>query len=151
MQMVEGELHSFELQRLHGMGDLLYRQKMQLNGQALPLRVYAPVGVHRDLLPYLVRRFSNVILPLWHPPSSFIGLLYLLLSVGRQHSENRRGRTCFGKGLHRASEMRSGLIRHYFPYKLNSVPVDDRTQDRPPAGDPIPWLVCHQPKNEESI
>ncbi|KXI27677.1 bifunctional proline dehydrogenase/L-glutamate gamma-semialdehyde dehydrogenase PutA [Paraglaciecola hydrolytica] len=56
MQMVEGELDSFEFQRLHGMGDLLYSQIMQLNGQALPLRVYAPVGVHRDLLPYLVRR-----------------------------------------------------------------------------------------------
>ena len=44
----------FEFQRLHGMGQLLYAE---LNRDAmLPLRVYAPVGSHRDLLPYLVRR-----------------------------------------------------------------------------------------------
>lgn len=56
LQMSGGDLSSFEFQRLHGMGDLLYSQIMQSGGQALPLRVYAPVGVHRDLLPYLVRR-----------------------------------------------------------------------------------------------
>ena len=44
----------FELQRLHGMGQLLHAQ---LRREAQPrLRVYAPVGAHRDLLPYLVRR-----------------------------------------------------------------------------------------------
>ena len=50
-----GQEHErFELQRLHGMGQLLYAE---LNREAMPpLRVYAPVGSHRDLLPYLVRR-----------------------------------------------------------------------------------------------
>ncbi len=44
----------FELQRLHGMGQLLYAQLLR---EAEPqLRIYAPVGSHRDLLPYLVRR-----------------------------------------------------------------------------------------------
>ena len=48
------ENDQFELQRLHGMGQLLYAE---LNRDAMPpLRVYAPVGSHRDLLPYLVRR-----------------------------------------------------------------------------------------------
>ena len=42
----------FECQRLHGMGQLLYAEL----GEAIRLRVYAPVGSHRDLLPYLVRR-----------------------------------------------------------------------------------------------
>ncbi len=50
-----GESVSFEFQRLHGMGQLLYEQVKQQQGD-LPLRVYAPVGVHKDLLPYLVRR-----------------------------------------------------------------------------------------------
>jgi len=50
-----------ELQRLHGMGHLLYGElyagEHGADGQPLPpLRVYAPVGAHRDLLPYLVRR-----------------------------------------------------------------------------------------------
>ena len=44
----------FEFQRLHGMGQLLYAELDR--GAAAPLRVYAPVGSHRDLLPYLVRR-----------------------------------------------------------------------------------------------
>ena len=45
----------FEFQRLFGMGEPLYRRV--LDGDAgLACRVYAPVGGHRDLLPYLVRR-----------------------------------------------------------------------------------------------
>ncbi|MFA5631426.1 MAG: bifunctional proline dehydrogenase/L-glutamate gamma-semialdehyde dehydrogenase PutA [Porticoccaceae bacterium] len=47
----------FELQRLHGMGDALYAQLPQLMPNHRPaVRVYAPVGSHRELLPYLVRR-----------------------------------------------------------------------------------------------
>ena len=38
------------MQRLHGMGEALY------HGAAWPVRVYAPVGTHEDLLAYLVRR-----------------------------------------------------------------------------------------------
>ncbi len=44
----------FEFQRLHGMGDALHETLRQDTG--LPCRIYAPVGVHRDLLAYLVRR-----------------------------------------------------------------------------------------------
>jgi len=42
----------FEFQRLHGMGEALYAAAEP----QLPVRVYAPVGGHEDLLPYLVRR-----------------------------------------------------------------------------------------------
>ena len=45
----------FEFQRLHGMGELLYKQ-LHLSHPDIPVRVYAPVGAHKDLLPYLVRR-----------------------------------------------------------------------------------------------
>ncbi|MGI9134999.1 MAG: proline dehydrogenase family protein, partial [Rhodoferax sp.] len=44
----------FELQRLHGMGEGVYREV--LKNPAVACRVYAPVGAHRDLLAYLVRR-----------------------------------------------------------------------------------------------
>ncbi|HEX6259728.1 MAG TPA: bifunctional proline dehydrogenase/L-glutamate gamma-semialdehyde dehydrogenase PutA, partial [Woeseiaceae bacterium] len=47
---------SFEFQRLHGMGEDLYRQVIDPEKFNLPCRVYAPVGSHEDLLPYLVRR-----------------------------------------------------------------------------------------------
>jgi len=45
----------FEFQRLHGMGDALYAQLGEDHPE-LAWRTYAPVGSHRDLLAYLVRR-----------------------------------------------------------------------------------------------
>jgi RHH-type proline utilization regulon transcriptional repressor/proline dehydrogenase/delta 1-pyrroline-5-carboxylate dehydrogenase len=51
---------SFEFQRLHGMGEALYGHMAEVASRAQegghPLRIYAPVGSHEDLLPYLVRR-----------------------------------------------------------------------------------------------
>ncbi len=44
----------FEFQRLHGMGETLHELVKEQNGTRC--RIYAPVGAHRDLLAYLVRR-----------------------------------------------------------------------------------------------
>ncbi|MBO9477555.1 bifunctional proline dehydrogenase/L-glutamate gamma-semialdehyde dehydrogenase PutA [Shimia sp. R11_0] len=44
----------FEFQRLHGMGEALH--DLVLTGENTRCRIYAPVGAHRDLLAYLVRR-----------------------------------------------------------------------------------------------
>ena len=46
----------YEYQRLHGMGSDLYAEVIGRNNFNVPCRVYAPVGTHEDLLPYLVRR-----------------------------------------------------------------------------------------------
>ena len=46
----------FEFQKLHGMGDDLYAEVIPVDRLDVPCRVYAPVGSHEDLLPYLVRR-----------------------------------------------------------------------------------------------
>ena len=46
----------FEFQRLHGMGHLLYDMVKKNCDTDFNIRVYAPVGAHKDLLPYLVRR-----------------------------------------------------------------------------------------------
>ena len=54
LQMAEAAGAPFELQRLHGMGEGVYREVMK--STAAPVRVYAPVGQHKDLLAYLVRR-----------------------------------------------------------------------------------------------
>jgi RHH-type proline utilization regulon transcriptional repressor/proline dehydrogenase/delta 1-pyrroline-5-carboxylate dehydrogenase len=43
---------NWEFQRLHGMGDAIYRHVVA----DYPVRTYAPVGAYEDLLPYLVRR-----------------------------------------------------------------------------------------------
>lgn len=49
-----GGCQSFEFQRLHGMGTEMY--KILAAETEIPCRVYAPVGHHKELLPYLIRR-----------------------------------------------------------------------------------------------
>ena len=51
-----GDANRFEFQRLHGMGAELYDSVVRGPWGRFPCRVYAPVGAHEDLLPYLVRR-----------------------------------------------------------------------------------------------
>src|SRR5579863_262301 len=54
LELAKGE-SGFEFQRLHGMGEALYAQLSE-DHPDLAYRTYAPVGSHRDLLAYLVRR-----------------------------------------------------------------------------------------------
>ena len=51
-----GDYRDFEFQCLHGMGNELYEQVVPADCYGIPCRIYAPVGSHEDLLPYLVRR-----------------------------------------------------------------------------------------------
>ncbi|MGB7655527.1 MAG: bifunctional proline dehydrogenase/L-glutamate gamma-semialdehyde dehydrogenase PutA, partial [Novosphingobium sp.] len=47
----------FEFQRLHGMGEDVYGELARIEGDSrTPVRIYAPVGGHKELLAYLVRR-----------------------------------------------------------------------------------------------
>ena len=54
LQMASKNSAKFELQRLHGMGEGIFREV--LKNPQIDCRVYAPVGSHCDLLAYLVRR-----------------------------------------------------------------------------------------------
>jgi RHH-type transcriptional regulator, proline utilization regulon repressor / proline dehydrogenase / delta 1-pyrroline-5-carboxylate dehydrogenase len=54
LELADGD-GGFEFQRLHGMGEALYAQ-LHKDRPELACRTYAPVGSHRDLLAYLVRR-----------------------------------------------------------------------------------------------
>jgi RHH-type proline utilization regulon transcriptional repressor/proline dehydrogenase/delta 1-pyrroline-5-carboxylate dehydrogenase len=54
LELAGGET-GFEFQRLHGMGEALY-ERLSEGRQKIAYRTYAPVGSHRDLLAYLVRR-----------------------------------------------------------------------------------------------
>ncbi|HEX5795708.1 MAG TPA: bifunctional proline dehydrogenase/L-glutamate gamma-semialdehyde dehydrogenase PutA, partial [Geminicoccaceae bacterium] len=76
-----GPRRDFEFQRLHGMGEALY-QGLRSEAPDIPCRVYAPVGSHQELLPYLVRRllengantsFVNRILDPAIPLASLVG------------------------------------------------------------------------------
>ncbi len=56
IKVLAGE-RAFEFQRLHGMGEAVYAELARLEGPAItPVRIYAPVGGHKELLAYLVRR-----------------------------------------------------------------------------------------------
>ncbi|HSA82526.1 MAG TPA: proline dehydrogenase family protein, partial [Geminicoccaceae bacterium] len=77
-----GDRRDFEFQRLHGMGEALYEGLRSGDAPDIPCRVYAPVGSHQDLLPYLVRRllengantsFVNRILDAAVPLESLVG------------------------------------------------------------------------------
>ncbi|MFW8634121.1 bifunctional proline dehydrogenase/L-glutamate gamma-semialdehyde dehydrogenase PutA [Cribrihabitans pelagius] len=55
LHMADGkDKASYEFQRLHGMGETLHQMVLEQN--KTNCRIYAPVGAHRDLLAYLVRR-----------------------------------------------------------------------------------------------
>ena len=56
LELAQEAGRAFEFQRLHGMGEELYAQIVGEQAPGVPCRVYAPVGSHEDLLPYLVRR-----------------------------------------------------------------------------------------------
>ncbi len=55
-QLFDNQATRFEFQRLHGMGEELYEPIVGGDWGRYACRVYAPVGAHEDLLPYLVRR-----------------------------------------------------------------------------------------------
>lgn len=52
--LMANDTQCYEFQRLHGMGETLHN--LVKNGEGTRCRIYAPVGAHRDLLAYLVRR-----------------------------------------------------------------------------------------------
>ncbi|MCV2881875.1 bifunctional proline dehydrogenase/L-glutamate gamma-semialdehyde dehydrogenase PutA [Actibacterium sp. XHP0104] len=79
---------AFEFQRLHGMGEALH--DIVLTGEGTRCRIYAPVGAHRDLLAYLVRRllenganssFVNQIVNDEIPPEEVAGDPFAALGV----------------------------------------------------------------------
>ena len=56
LEIASGTGRAYEFQRLHGMGELLYDEARRQFEHFPPVRIYAPVGPHKDLLAYLVRR-----------------------------------------------------------------------------------------------
>ncbi len=103
---VAGTGMGFEFQRLHGMGALLYDVARTQLPNIPPVRVYAPVGGHRDLLAYLVRRllenganssFVNRFLDARTPPRDVVrDPLTVIESQGVRHPRIRLPAALFG-------------------------------------------------------
>ncbi len=56
MSLSEGSNNKIEFQRLYGMGELLYSACQSSYEQFPDTTIYCPIGRHKELLPYLVRR-----------------------------------------------------------------------------------------------
>ena len=125
----------FELQRLHGMGEGVYREVRK--NPLIACRVYAPVGAHKDLLAYLVRRLlenganSSFVHQL---ADESVGMEELLISPLRLEPEtslplplelfgNTR-KNSIGLDLTVAS-MREPLLAAYQSVQVPAVPVFD--------------------------
>lgn len=100
----------YEYQRLHGMGDSLYAHLLQTQGSRC--RIYAPVGAHRDLLAYLVRRLLEN-----GANSSFVNQI-----VNASITADEVAADPFEQ-LHPAHTVRTGT-QLFLPERINSKGVD---------------------------
>ncbi|WP_296449263.1 L-glutamate gamma-semialdehyde dehydrogenase [Rhodoferax sp. UBA5149] len=135
LQMGAKSAAPFELQRLHGMGEGVYREV--LKNPLIACRVYAPVGAHKDLLAYLVRRLLEnganssfvhqladesvgmqelLISPLRLEPETSLPLPLDLFGAARKNSA--------GLDL-TVQSMREPLLAAYQTVQLPEVPVFD--------------------------
>jgi RHH-type proline utilization regulon transcriptional repressor/proline dehydrogenase/delta 1-pyrroline-5-carboxylate dehydrogenase len=101
LQMAGNRTDGFEFQRLHGMGEALHEMVRRDHGTAC--RIYAPVGRHRDLLAYLVRRllenganssFVNQVLDTSVPAATVAGDPFSDATLGRRIRVSSDRRTC---------------------------------------------------------
>ncbi len=128
----------FELQRLHGMGEGVYREV--LKNPLIACRVYAPVGAHKDLLAYLVRRLlenganSSFVHQL---ADESVGMEELLISPLRLERETSLPLPLALFGAARANSvgldltvesMRAPLLAAYQAVAVPVVPVFDTLQ-----------------------
>ena len=135
LQMGDKSGAPFELQRLHGMGEGVYREV--LKNPLIACRVYAPVGAHKDLLAYLVRRLlenganSSFVHQL---ADESVGMQELLISPLRLTSESSLPLPIDLFGTERQNSvgldltvqtMREPLLAAYQVVQVPGVPVFD--------------------------
>ncbi|MDO8449615.1 MAG: L-glutamate gamma-semialdehyde dehydrogenase [Rhodoferax sp.] len=142
----------FELQSLHGMGEGVYREV--LKNPLIACRVYAPVGAHKDLLAYLVRRLlenganSSFVHQL---ADESVGMQELLISPLRLAPESSLPMPADIFGAARKNSagldltvqiMRAPLLAAYQAVQVPAVPVFDAKL----AAGPLAISVCSYQK-----
>jgi RHH-type proline utilization regulon transcriptional repressor/proline dehydrogenase/delta 1-pyrroline-5-carboxylate dehydrogenase len=165
----ERHVTAYEFQCLHGMGESLYDQLVAGPSPQVACRVYAPVGSHRTLLPYLVRRLlenganssfvnrlgdTNVAVAslLDDPfklavasggfPNTAIPLPSMLYGPARRNAAgiDLNDRDCAGS-IEAAIAMHAGLASHAIPLCFDA----SGKVDRPPA------RVLHNPAIQADV
>ncbi len=107
---------SYELQKLHGMGEAVHDEIRKTT--SAPLRIYAPVGQHEDLLAYLVRRILEN-----GASSSFMNQL-----ADSQIGINQLITDPYDLGNHQASSPPTGADI-FLPERANSLGFDEENPD----------------------
>jgi RHH-type proline utilization regulon transcriptional repressor/proline dehydrogenase/delta 1-pyrroline-5-carboxylate dehydrogenase len=116
----------FEFQRLHGMGDALYDTVLEQNSCAV--RIYAPVGAHKDLLPYLVRRLlenganSSFVHKLVDKKVPIESLIEHPLTSLRRHASKANDLIpmpvdIYGSGRRNSRGINLNILSHWLPLK----------------------------------
>jgi len=113
--MAAGAGVKIEHQRLHGMGEALYDAAVRQFGP-FPLRVYAPVGAHEDLLPYLVRRLLE--------NGANTSFVHLLSDDKTPPEDVARDPIALLEEKGAGPNPRIPLPRHLYGDRLNSIGVD---------------------------
>ncbi len=101
----------FEIQRLHGMGSALH--DLLAEKLKIPSRIYAPVGIYKDLLAYLVRRLLEN-----GANSSFINHLFNKEIPPERLAEDIHDKVFNAKQFYNPKILNPALI--YEPYRTNS-------------------------------
>ena len=117
----------FEMQRLHGMGEALYHDA------AYPVRVYAPVGTHEDLLAYLVRRLLE--------NGANTSFVHRLVDPSVPEEAIVADPVARLRGLGGSRNPRIPLPRDLYPDRVNSAGVD--LADRATAPDMLAAVRRH--------
>ncbi len=111
MELAGGQ--PYEFQRLHGMGESLHDQ---LVGDRR-VRIYAPVGAHKDLLAYLIRRLLE--------NGANTSFVHLLLDQATPIEQLTQSPIALAEALDAAPNEEIPLPRHlYGPSRLNSFGID---------------------------
>ncbi|MDP0588136.1 MAG: bifunctional proline dehydrogenase/L-glutamate gamma-semialdehyde dehydrogenase PutA [Candidatus Endonucleobacter bathymodioli] len=120
------EHREFEFQCLHGMGGALYNTVMEQ--ESVPVRIYAPVGSHQNLLPYLVRRLlenganSSFVHRLIDSKTPIANLVRHPVTILKQHALLANNRIplpedIFGESRKNSSGININIDSQWLPFK----------------------------------
>lgn len=154
----------FEFQRLHGMGEKLHEQIISNN---IPCRIYAPVGEHKDLLAYLVRRLlenganSSFVNKIHDPATNMEDLLMDPIQQAQSNQQHHNPviplpvdmlqptrRNSFGLDLDDTAEL--GRLEQFVSNFSSNLPFDN-TLNIPDTSNDQAILELYDPANPQQL
>ncbi|MCG6659269.1 bifunctional proline dehydrogenase/L-glutamate gamma-semialdehyde dehydrogenase PutA [Halomonas campisalis] len=150
---------AFEFQRLHGMGEALYEAALKRAPKGTYCRIYAPVGAHKDLLPYLVRRLlenganSSFVHQLVDPKVPVESLCVHPVEALKQHSRYTNSKIplpqdIYGKGRRNSGGVNLNVRSQYQPLMDAMAGFMDKAYSARPL---LAFEVATDPANTHEV